>query len=180
MKIALYLGSFNPFHNGHLKVIKQALSDFKMDKVVIVPTMQNLLKKENPIEFNKRCYIIYRSLFGIKENDRGLYTLGVPDGIELSIIETKLTPPYYSYSTLHALKNKYCNDEILVLCGEDTINDIPNWINGEQIIQDYDFLICDRTKESSTEVRNRVKNNDNISDLVSPGVVDIIKNYYKN
>ncbi len=53
-------------------------------------------------------------------------------------------------------------------------------MNGEQIIQDYDFLICDRTKESSTEVRNRVKNNYNISDLVSPGVVDIIKNYYKN
>ena len=140
-----------------------------MDKVVIVPTMQNLLKKENLIEFNKRCYIIYRSLFGIKDTDR-----------EISIIETKLIPPYYSYSTLHALKNKYCNDEIFILCGKDTINDIPNWMNGEQIIQDYDFLICDRTKESSTEVRNRVKNNDNISDLVSPGVVDIIKIYYKN
>lgn len=180
MKIALYLGSFNPFHNGHLKVIQQALNDFKIDKVVIVPTMQNPWKKENPIEFNKRCYIIYRSLFGIKNNDREIYTFGVPDGIELSIIETKLIPPYYSYSTLHALKNKYCNDEIFILCGKDTINDIPNWMNGEQIIQDYDFLICDRTKESSTEVRNRVKNNYNISDLVSPGVVDIIKNYYKN
>lgn len=180
MKIALYLGSFNPFHNGHLKVIQQALSDFKMDKVVIVPTMQNLLKKENLIEFNKRCYIIYRSLFGIKDIDRGIYTFGIHDRIELSNIETKLTPPYYSYSTLHALKNKYCNDEIFILCGKDTINDIPNWMNGEQIIQDYDFLICNRTKESSTEIRNRVKNNDNISDLVSPGVVDIIKIYYKN
>ena len=180
MKIALYLGSFNPFHNGHLKAIQQALSDFKMDKVVIVPTMQNLLKKENLIEFNKRCYIIYRSLFGIKDTDREIYTFGVLNGIELSIIETKLIPPYYSYSTLHALKNKYCNDEIFILCGKDTINDIPNWMNGEQIIQDYDFLICDRTKESSTEVRNRVKNNENISDLVNPCVVDIIKIYYKN
>ena len=180
MKIALYLGSFNPFHNGHLKVIQQALSDFKMDKVVIVPTMQNLLKKENLIEFNKRCYIIYRSLFGIKDTDRGIYTFGVLNGIELSIIETKLTPPYYSYSTLHALKNKYCNDEIFILCGEDTMSVIPYWMNGEQIIQDYNFLICARTKESSTEVRNRVKNNDSISDLVNHDVVDIIKIYYKN
>ena len=180
MKITLYLGSFNPFHNGHLKVTQQALRNFKMDKVVIVPTMQNPWKKENPIEFDKRFYIIYRSLSVIKENDRGLYTLGMPDGIELSIIETKLTPPYYSYSTLHALKNKYCNDEIFILCGEDTINDIPNWMNGEQIIQDYNFLICDRTKESSTEVRNRVKNNEDIGDLVSPSVIDIIKNYYKS
>ena len=41
MKIALYLGSFNPFHKGHLEVVKTALNDFKMDRVVIVPTMQN-------------------------------------------------------------------------------------------------------------------------------------------
>ena len=46
MKIALYLGSFNPFHNGHLEVVKTALNDFKMDKVIIVPTMQNPWKKE--------------------------------------------------------------------------------------------------------------------------------------
>ena len=44
MKIALYLGSFNPFNNGHLECIKKALNDHcEMDKVVIVPTMQNSL-----------------------------------------------------------------------------------------------------------------------------------------
>ena len=46
MKIALYLGSFNPFHNGHLEVVKSALRDFKMDKVIIVPSMQILGKKK--------------------------------------------------------------------------------------------------------------------------------------
>ena len=58
MKIALYLGSFNPFHNGHLKVIQQALSDFKMDKVVIVPTMQNPWKKKKVLDIDKRIKII--------------------------------------------------------------------------------------------------------------------------
>ena len=60
--------------------------------------------------------------------------------IIVDLIETKLIPPYYSYATLHALKNKYCNDEIFVLCGEDTIKDIPNWMHGGKIIEDYDFL----------------------------------------
>ena len=46
MKIALYLGSFNPFHNGHLEVVKTALTDFKMNGVIIVPTMQNPWKEE--------------------------------------------------------------------------------------------------------------------------------------
>lgn len=183
MKIALYLGSFNPFHNGHLKVIQQALSDFKMDKVVIVPTMQNPWKKKKVLDIDKRVLIIINSL--IERNKVFFpYTFNNDFEIEpnllISLIEKILIPPYYSYSTLHALKNKYCNDEIFILCGEDNMSVIPYWMNGEQIIQDYNFLICERTKESSTEVRNKVKNNEDISDLVSPGVVDIIKNYYNN
>lgn len=197
MKIALYLGSFNPFNNGHLKVIKQALNDFKIDKVVIVPTMQNPWKKKKVLDIDKRIKIIDISVNSpniivgyykegyYEEYDHGRWIEeDVPIFLNgktcIDSIEKKLIPPYYSYSTLHALKNKYCNDEIFILCGEDTMSVIPYWMNGEQIIQDYDFLICERTKESSTEVRNRVKNNENISDLVSPGVVDIIKNYYKN
>lgn len=183
MKIALYLGSFNPFHNGHLKAIQQALSDFKMDKVVIVPTMQNPWKKKKVLDIDKRILIIINSLI---ERNKVFFPYTFDNDFEIepnlliSLIEKILIPPYYSYSTLHALKNKYCNDEIFILCGEDNMSVIPYWMNGEQIIQDYDFIICERTKESSTEVRNKVKNNEDISDLVSPGVVDIIKNYYKN
>jgi len=178
MKIALYLGSFNPFHNGHLKVIQQALSDFKMDKVVIVPTMQNPWKKEKVLDIDKRFDIIINSIF-IEPIIKSL-KLFSNKRLFIDLIEKELIPPYYSYSTLHALKNKYCNDEIFILCGEDTINDIPNWMNGEQIIQDYNFLICDRTKESSTEVRNRVKNNEDIYNLVNPNAINIIKKYYKS
>ena len=168
-----------------------------MDKVVIVPTMQNPWKKKKVLDIDKRIKIIDISVNSpniivgyykegyYEEYDHGRWIEeDVPIFLNgktcIDSIEKKLIPPYYSYSTLHALKNKYCNDEIFILCGEDTMSVIPYWMNGEQIIQDYDFLICERTKESSTEVRNRIKNNENISDLVSPGVVDIIKNYYKN
>ena len=184
MKIALYLGSFNPFHNGHLEVIKTALTDFKMDKVIIVPTMQNPWKEEKVLDINKRIRIIFNSLYGIfsitNNDDSWDCSIGIPNYIELSLIEKNLIPPYYSYATLHALKNKYCNDEIFVLCGEDTIKDIPDWMNGEAIIQDYDFLVVDRPKNSisSTEIRNKVKNGEDIDEYVSSNVVNLIKEYY--
>lgn len=169
MKIALYLGSFNPFHNGHLKVIESALRDFKMDIVIIVPTMQNPWKKEKVLDINKRCEIIFQSCFEVWDN------------YKISTIEKYLASPCYSYATLHALKNKYCNDKIFVLCGEDTIKDIPNWMHGGQIIKDYDFLIVDRpiNSISSTEIKERVKKNQDISNLVSKNVINLIKNYYK-
>ena len=175
MKIALYLGSFNPFHKGHLKVVKTAINDFKMDRVIIVPTMQNPWKKEEEtIDFNNRISIIR-----IQLQEEFFPKQWLKVGIDN--IERFLIPPYYSYATLHALKNRYCNDEIFVLCGEDTIKDIPNWMHGGKIIEDYNFLIVDRPENSisSTEIRNKVKNGENIDEYVSPNVVDLIKKYYK-
>ena len=162
MKIALYLGSFNPFHNGHLEVVKTALNDFKMDKVVIVPTMQNPWKEEKVLEMKKR----------------------------LILIEEILIPPYYSYATLHALKNKYCNDEVFVLVGSDTMKDIPNWMHGGKIIEDYNFLIVDRSRNSisSSSIREilRTRNkmdayysDEKLARYVSPNVINLLKEYYE-
>ena len=173
MKIALYLGSFNPFHNGHLKVIKTALNDFKVDRVIIVPSMQNPWKKEKPLDIYERIDLIEKSILDNFWIER--YK------VRISPIEKGLISPYYSYATLHALKNKYCNDEVFVLCGEDTIKDIPNWMNGEAIIQDYNFLIVDRFSWdiSSSQIREYVKLNKDISNFVSPNVINLIKKYYK-
>lgn len=181
MKIALYLGSFNPFHNGHLEVVKQALNNFGMGKVIIVPTMQNPWKKEKVLDIDKRYEIISNVIFSRRFDDR----------VKISLIERELIPPYYSYATLHALKNKYCNDEIFVLCGEDTMKDIPNWMNGEAIIQDYNFLIVDRPRNSisSSSIREMLRtrnkmdayySDEKLAKYVSPNVINLLKNYYGN
>ena len=184
MKIALYLGYFNPFHNGHLEVIKTAIKDFKMDEVVIVPTMQNPCKEEKVLDIDLRRKIIWNSIRGEKLNSRFNFPYGLGDLsliVPVDLIEKELIPPYYSYATLHALKVKYCNDEIYVLVGSDTMEDIPNWMHGGQIIQDYDFLIVDRSEEhpSSTKIRELVRKGEDISQYVNENVINLIKNYYK-
>ena len=199
MKIALYLGSFNPFHNGHLKVVKSALNDFKMDKVIIVPAMQNPWKEEKVLDIDKRVEIInifinssdivigYYIDGYYEEYDHGKWIeeevpIFLDERTYIDLIETKLIPPYYSYATLHALKTKYCNDEVFVLCGEDTMKDIPNWMHGGQIIKDYDFLIVDRFSWdiSSTQIREYIRLDKDISKFVSPNVINLLKKYYKS
>jgi len=187
MKIALYLGSFNPFHNGHLSAVKSALNDFKMDKVIIVPTMQNPWKEEKVLDIDKRIEIIHLSILraGLIHKAHKMYTCGnspLSTWVNYSTIEKELIPPYYSYATLHALKNKYCNDKVFVLCGEDTMKDIPNWMHGGQIIKDYNFLVVDRFSWdiSSTQIREYIRLDKDISEFVSPNVVNLLKKYYKS
>jgi nicotinic acid mononucleotide adenylyltransferase len=54
-------------------------------------------------------------------------------------------------------------------------------MNGEQIIKDYNFLVCDRSSDSisSTEIRNRIKKKEDISKYVNPNVINLIKKYYE-
>lgn len=90
MKIALYLGSFNPFHNGHLEVVKTALNDFKMDKVIIVPTMQKILGKgEKILDIDNRKFIIYWSIkFNEDSNIIIDWKKGIPS-IYIDLIEKR-------------------------------------------------------------------------------------------
>jgi nicotinic acid mononucleotide adenylyltransferase len=162
-----------------------------MDKVIIVPTMQNPWKEEKVLDINIRRNIIVQSIISLISNKNETWKWEYPiTKIYLDLIEKELIPPYYSYATLHALKNKYCNDEIFVLCGEDTMKDIPNWMNGEAIIQDYNFLICDRPRNSisSSYIREMLRtrhkmdayySDEKLAEYVCPNVISLLKKYYE-
>ena len=113
MKIALYLDHdyFNDEDEDFKDIIKLAIDDFKMDKVIIVLSMNNEL------DINFQWQIISNIVFDYSSKNN--YCVGI------SSIEKDLIPPYYKYATLHALKNKYCNDDVFILTDENTLNDIP-------------------------------------------------------
>ena len=172
MKTAFYLGSFNPFHKGHLKVIQTAFEDYEVDRVIIVPTMQSPWKFNKVLDLYDRGNVI---LLSINEliNDKKY-------DIKLDYIERSLTAPYYSYNTLEALKKKYQGDEMFLLCGEDTLEDIPNWYNGDKIYNEWNILTVARPRGaiSSTDIRNFVKECKDISPYVDKKVVRLINLYY--
>ena len=38
IKIGVFGGAFNPIHNGHINMVKEAFTDLKLQKMLIIPT----------------------------------------------------------------------------------------------------------------------------------------------
>ncbi len=61
--IALIIGRFQPFHNGHLQVVKEILDNDDIDELVIgIGSSQYDHEKDNPFSFDERKDMISLSL----------------------------------------------------------------------------------------------------------------------
>jgi nicotinate-nucleotide adenylyltransferase len=132
MKIALYFGSFNPIHHGHLIIANLIIQQENYQELWFVVSPQNPFKNENNLlNANHRYQLIQLAI----ENEQHL---------KVSNIEFKLPKPSYTVNTLIYLKEKYPNYQFDIVLGSDGFQNINKWKNSEFIIKNYNFLIYRR------------------------------------
>lgn len=177
--IALYFGSFNPIHTGHLIIAESVLLQKEIDKVWFVVSPQNPFKKsqgllnETSRFFLTQLAIENNPLFGA------------------SNIEFALPKPSYTIDTLTYLKEKYPTHTFSILMGGDNLEHFEKWKNYESILNNYKIYVYKRPNAanqnllnhpniiildvplieiSSTMIRTRIQNKESIRYLV-PDVV---------
>ena len=164
MKIAIYVGSFNPVHKGHIKVVKKILKEY-VDKVIIVPTM-NYWNKNNLISITDRINML--KLYETKN----------------IIIDTKNNNYEFTYQILRNIQKEYKNDNIYLVIGDDLLKDFDKWKNISKILKykiivirrnninesiykkykPYNFIVTSKISNeeiSSTIARNMIKDKNN-------------------
>jgi len=189
MKIALYFGSFNPIHNGHLIIANHIQQEEDYNEIWFVVSPQNPFKNENSLlNANHRYHLLQLAIEGEKN-------------LKATNIEFKLPKPSYTVNTLIYLKEKYPNHQFDILLGSDGFQNILKWKNSDFIIKNYKFIIYKRPgflinndikadiKEiegpeliiSSTLIRKLISENKSIRYLVPEIVNEEIKTmgYYK-
>lgn len=193
MKIAIYGGSFNPMHRGHEQIVEYILKNLDMDKIIIVP-VGIPSHRENNLEQSDTRLKICREIF--KNNSK----------IEVSDIEIKSDGKSYTYDTLIKLIEVYGkNNEFFEIIGEDSLKNFKTWKNYKELLKICKLIVFrrndDEDKEidkeflenpniiilkneyynySSTEIREKVKNGEDISNLVNKRVEKIILQEYKD
>ena len=132
MNIALYFGSFNPIHHGHLIIANEIMQQENYQELWFVISPQNPFKNENNLlNANHRFHLLQLAV-------EGEYKL------KASNIEFKLPKPSYTVNTLVYLKEKYPNHQFDIVLGSDGFQNIIKWKNSAFIIENYKFLIYKR------------------------------------
>ena len=132
MKIAVYSGSFNPVHNGHLSVARAALAE-GFDEVWLVISPQNPHKNEEELwPFEDRLKMVEMA---IKNHPQ----------LKASDCENYLPRPSYTINTLKFLKEKFPRHQFRLLIGQDNLMKFHKWKDYQQIIDSFGLIVYPRS-----------------------------------
>ena len=131
-KIGLFFGTFDPIHNGHLRIAKYITEEKLADKVWLVVTPENPIKVGSKISsFNHR--------FNMAKIATEKY-----DNIIPSDLEVNLKKPNYTIDTLEYISNKLKDIEFSLIIGEDNYKIFDTWKDYKKIINKYKIFIYPR------------------------------------
>jgi nicotinate-nucleotide adenylyltransferase len=141
MKIALFGGTFDPVHKGHLAIAQAAVERFGIGLVYFVPATVPPHKQGRELtEFYHR----YAMLALATADERRF----VP-----SLLEAGADGPNYSIDTVRRLKKKLKkSDELYFLIGIDAFLDLSTWRQPVELLSECDFIVASRPGYSLADV----------------------------
>lgn len=144
MNIAIYSGSFNPLHIGHLAIMKHLVEEAGYDKVYLIVSPKNPLKDGiNSASGRERYEAAVKAVarhFHAPSDNGNVKTAKVKvDDIELNMPE-----PHYTIRTLDALKAREPDNSFTLVIGADNLADIRRWKEYERILSEYGVTVFPR------------------------------------
>jgi len=145
VKIAIFGGTFDPVHLGHIEAAAAAAQEFRLDKVLFIPTGRPPHKISGRLtEFHHRFAMV---ALACAENPRF-----VPCPIEAPDANGSLN---YSINTARAVKRMLGpRDHLYFLTGVDAFLDLPHWRNFRGLLNLVDFIITSRPGFDSREIQS--------------------------
>lgn len=142
MQIAVYSGSFDPLHIGHLAVL--AYLNGRFDKVLLVVSPQNPFKgAEKAANATARLSAAREAVERHPELAR----------VEVCDIEFQMSAPQYTFRTLEALQALYPSDTLTLVIGGDNLSAFNRWRNYAQILLQFGVLVYPREGFDSEAVK---------------------------
>ncbi|MCH5194126.1 MAG: nicotinate (nicotinamide) nucleotide adenylyltransferase [Oscillospiraceae bacterium] len=192
MRRAVFGGSFDPVHNGHVNLVKQIYEAVPLDEIIIMPAHVSPFKQDSvpasEIQRLEMCRLAFNDIPYVTVSD---YEISRP---EVS----------YTVNTIRHLWEIYPGDELFFIMGSDMLMSFEKWYRYEEILSMCTIIAASREDGekdmdilkkqaaalekygrvmvvstgvyvmSSTEIREKLKNSSDISCYVPENVVKYI------
>jgi len=190
MKIGLLGGSFNPVHNGHLAIAKNALEQLELDKILFLPVGMHPLKTDSNIPPFEIRYKLLKTVLK-----------SIPD-FDVSNLDEKSENLNYTDELIKRLNSKYTDNEFFFIAGDDIVLELPRWHNYRWLLDNVKIIVFNRSDTdksewknldyihkltflkippvdiSSNEIRNKIRKGESISGLVPEIIINEVKKKY--
>ncbi len=131
MQIAIFGGSFDPIHIGHVNIVKEALNILCIDKLVVVPTFLNPFKSEFYFEPKQREDLLIKVFKNYKD-------------VEICNYEIKQNKTVYSIDTVKYIKDLYKPSKIYFIIGSDNLEKLNKWKQIDELKELVEFVVAKR------------------------------------
>ncbi len=143
MNIALFGGTFDPIHTGHLRAARVVARKFRLDKILFVPSGNPPHKyRDRLTSFPHRFAMVSLACKGDLRFVPSLLEAPKADG-----------RPHYSVTTARAVKRSLePNDRLYFLIGLDAFLDLPQWKQYRRLFELVNFIVVSRPGFGSKEI----------------------------
>ncbi len=130
--IAIFGGTFNPFHIGHYEMLSAICNLNYIDRVFVmpdkIPPHKTFDKTVDDIHRQNMCEIVCNDF----------------SKAELCLIEFEREGKSYTIDTIKLLKEKYPDDIFFVCIGGDMLSTLDTWYNWQELIKSTSFIAFKR------------------------------------
>lgn len=162
-KTGLFFGSFNPIHIGHLIIANYFVEHTDLNEVWMIISPHNPLKEKSSLLDDRLRY--YMVQLAIEDDGR----------FKASNIEFHLQQPNYTIHTLAVLKEKYPENQFVLLMGSDNLLSFHKWKNYTEILQNYPIYVYKRPEYGGSDLES----NPNIKVFQAP-LMQISSSYIRD
>ena len=131
MRVAIFGGTFDPFHHAHHSVISAALDSNLIDKVLVVPAGDPWQKGSVVASPSDRLEMARLATDGMA-------------GVEVSDIEVRREGPSYAIDTVNELIEIDSEDSFYWIIGSDAFSQLPSWKRIGELAGLITFLVVSR------------------------------------
>lgn len=182
-RTGIFGGSFNPVHNGHVRLAQALVEGNWVDEVWMMVSPQNPLKAHADLaDEHVRLELARLAVAGVQ-------------GVYVSDFEFYLPRPSYTWRTLERLEESYPDRSFTLIMGADNWRIFPQWRRSDDLLLRYSIIVYPRGEAavdehalppnvrlfnaplfpwSSTEIRQRIRSGESVRGMVPPAVARAI------